>query len=89
MWAALHWVKHDKAGEIDMELIFDQKRPLPHGIVDGGMGKSEMYKSEQKSFTMLNSPASRSTLYSGACGSFSLNTTSSGGQPLALVGGWD
>jgi len=48
MWAALHWVKHDKAGEIDMGLIFDQKRPLPHGIVDGGMGKSEMYKSEQK-----------------------------------------
>jgi len=48
MWAALHWVEHDRAGEIDMELIFDQQRPLLHGIVDGGMGKSEMYKSEQK-----------------------------------------
>ena len=48
MWAALHWVEHDKAGEIDMKLIFDQQRPLPHGIVDGGMGKSEMYKSKQK-----------------------------------------
>ena len=48
MWAALHWIEHDQAGEIDMKLIFDQCRPLPHGIVDGGMGKSEMYKNEQK-----------------------------------------
>jgi hypothetical protein len=48
MWAALHWVEHDKAGEIDMEFIFDQQRPLPHGIVDGGVGKSEMYKTKQK-----------------------------------------
>jgi len=48
MWAALHWIEHDKAGEIDMKLIFDQQRPLAHGIVDGGMGKSEMYKTKQK-----------------------------------------
>ena len=48
MWAALHWVEHDKAGGIDMEFIFDQLRPLPDGIVDGGVGKSEMYKTQQK-----------------------------------------
>jgi len=48
MWTALHWVGHDKAGEIDMELIFDQQRPLPLGIVDGGLGKMSMYKSGQK-----------------------------------------
>ena len=48
MWAALHWIEHDKAGEIDMKLIFDQQRPLRHNIVDGGMGKSEMYKTKQK-----------------------------------------
>jgi len=48
MWVALHWVKHDKAGEIDMKFIFDQQRPLSHGIVDGGVGKSEMYKTKQK-----------------------------------------
>ena len=48
MWAALHWIEHDKAGEIDMKLIFDQCRSLPHGIVDGGMGKSEMYKHGRK-----------------------------------------
>ena len=48
MWVALHWVKHDKAGEIDMELIFDQQRPLLHGIVGGGLGKLCMYLSEQE-----------------------------------------
>jgi len=48
MWAALHWVKHDKAGKIDMEYIFDKQRPLLDGIVGGGAGKSEMYKSRQK-----------------------------------------
>ena len=48
MWVALHWVKHDKAGKIDMEFIFDQQRPLEHGIIGGGVGKSEMYKTEQK-----------------------------------------
>ena len=48
MWAALHWIEHDKAGEIDMKFIFDQCRSLPHGIADGGMGKSEMYKNRRK-----------------------------------------
>ena len=48
MCAALHWIKHDKAREIDVKLIFDQRRTLPHGVVDGGVGKSEMYKSKQK-----------------------------------------
>ena len=48
MWTALHWVKHDKAGGIDMEFIFDQQRTLAHGIVGGGTGKSYMYLTKQK-----------------------------------------
>ena len=45
MWTALHWVKHDQsAGLIDMEYIFDQQRPLPNGIVEGGVGKERMYR---------------------------------------------
>ena len=47
MWTALHWVKHDQPdGAIDMELIFDQQRPLPNGIVKGGLGKVAMYQDE-------------------------------------------
>jgi len=48
MWAALHWVKHDKAGEINMEFIFDQQRPLLHGIIGGGLGKTSMYLTDQR-----------------------------------------
>ena len=48
MWVALHWVKHDKAGEIDMELIFDQQRPLLHGIIGGGMGKVAMFLTKEQ-----------------------------------------
>ena len=45
MWTALHWVKHDQSsGQIDMEFIFDQQRPLPNGIIKGGSGKAEMYQ---------------------------------------------
>ena len=47
MWAALHWVEHDKAGEIDMELIFDQQRLLEYGVIDGGIGKMSMYLTDQ------------------------------------------
>jgi len=47
MWAALHWVEHDKAREINMELIFDQQQPLLHGIVGGGLGKVSMYLTDQ------------------------------------------
>lgn len=49
MWTALHWVKHDKPGDrgIDMEHIFDQQRPLPGGVVKGGAGKEEMYRSKE------------------------------------------
>ena len=47
MWAALHWVEHDKAGEIDMELIFDQQRLLAYGVIDGGIGKTSMYLTDQ------------------------------------------
>ena len=47
MWTALHWVKHNQPSSpgIDMELIFDQQRPLSDGIVQGGMGKASMYDS--------------------------------------------
>ena len=47
MWTALHWVKHNRSGDpcIDMEHIFDQQRPLPSGVVKGGVGKEEMYRS--------------------------------------------
>ena len=47
MWTALHWVKHNRpeGSGIDMELIFDQQRPLPGGIVKGGLGKLAMYGS--------------------------------------------
>ena len=48
MWTALHWAEHNKDGEIDMKFIFDQQWPFSHGVVDGGMGKSEMYKTKQK-----------------------------------------
>ena len=43
MWTALHWVKHDRAGRINMEFIFDQQRPDLNGDVKGGGGKAEMY----------------------------------------------
>lgn len=45
MWTALHWVKHSQPNNpsIDMEHIFDQQRPLPGGIVEGGGGKAHMY----------------------------------------------
>jgi len=47
MWTALHWVKHNQPSSpgIDMELIFDQQRPLSGGIVQGGLGKDSMYDS--------------------------------------------
>jgi len=49
MWTALHWVKHNRPGEpgIDMQHIFDQQRPIPGGIVKGGAGKEEMYRSKK------------------------------------------
>ena len=49
MWTALRWVKHNQPGDpgIDMEHIFDQQRPLPGGIVKGGAGKEEMYRSKK------------------------------------------
>ena len=45
MWTALHWVKHDQSNDpiIDMEYIFNQQRPLPGGITQGGAGKAGMY----------------------------------------------
>ena len=45
MWTALHWVEHNRPGDpyVDMELIFNQQRPLPGGIVKGGLGKLSMY----------------------------------------------
>jgi len=45
MWAALHWVEHNRPGDsyVDMEQIFDQQRPSPGGIVKGGLGKVSMY----------------------------------------------
>ena len=45
MWTALHWVKHNRSDgrSIDMEYIFDQQRPLPNGVIEGGGGKTEMY----------------------------------------------
>ena len=48
MWTALHWVKHNQPDDpgINMEFIFDQQRPLPGGIVRGGLGKKEMYESK-------------------------------------------
>ena len=49
MWMALHRVKHNQPACIDMENIFDQQRPLPgrSGIVDGGAGKTAMYRSRK------------------------------------------
>ena len=44
MWTALHWVKHDQAGNIDMEYIFDQQVSYG-GISKGGAGKLSMYAS--------------------------------------------
>ena len=48
VWTALHWVKHDQAGSpwINMERIFDQQQSLPDGIVQGGIGKERMYRTE-------------------------------------------
>jgi hypothetical protein len=43
MWTALHWVQHRTDRKIDMAYIFDQQRPSPEGIVDGGLGKMAMY----------------------------------------------
>ena len=49
MWTALHWVKHNQPGDpgIDMENIFDQQRPLASGIIKGGAGKMEMYRTRK------------------------------------------
>ena len=49
MWTALHWVKHNQSNDpiIDMEYIFDQQRPLPGGITQGGAGKERMYRSKR------------------------------------------
>jgi len=48
MWTALHWIKHNRPGNlfIDMEYIFDHQRPLANGIVKGGAGKAAMYDSK-------------------------------------------
>ena len=47
MWTALHWVKHNRAGDpfIAMQYIFDHQWPLENGIVKGGAGKLAMYGS--------------------------------------------
>ena len=45
MWTALHLVKHDQAGNIDMEYIFDQQASYG-GISKGGAGKVQMYQSK-------------------------------------------
>jgi len=48
MWMALHWIKHNRPGNlfIDMEYIFDHQRSLANGIVKGGAGKAAMYDSK-------------------------------------------
>ena len=44
MWTALHWVKHDQAGRINMKYIFDEQRLDDlDGIPKGGAGKVSMY----------------------------------------------
>ena len=48
MWTALHWVKHNQAGQINMEFIFDQQLPAPDGTVEGGAGKEVMYGSKKR-----------------------------------------
>ena len=47
MWTALHWVKHNRPGYrfINMKYIFDQQRPSANGIIKGGAGKGQMYRS--------------------------------------------
>ena len=49
MWTALHWVRHNQPSDpgINMENIFDQQRPLPGGIAEGGAGKRGMYESRR------------------------------------------
>ena len=43
-WTALHWVKHDQAGRINMKYIFDEQRLDDlDGIPKGGAGKVSMY----------------------------------------------
>ena len=44
MWTALHQVRHDKAGSINMEYIFDQQASYG-GVSMGGAGKVQMYHS--------------------------------------------
>ena len=44
VWTALHQVKHNKAGNINMEYIFDQQVSYD-GVSKGGAGKLSMYKS--------------------------------------------
>ena len=46
VWTALHRVKHDKAGSIKMEYIFDQQVSYEDGEVVGGAGKVQMYQSK-------------------------------------------
>ena len=43
MWTALRWVKHNQAGRIDMEYIFDYQWQGLDGVVKGGAGKVLMY----------------------------------------------
>ena len=45
VWTALHRVKHNKAGNIKMDYIFDQQVSYEDGEVMGGAGKVQMYQS--------------------------------------------